>query len=248
MAKQPINTIKNWFKTGLKPTQQQFWDWLDSYRHKDDKVASADVDGLQDLLDAKVDKKDVVEPEIWDATKPYVYDSAAQQYVSYSNPNNEVTQFKNEGFYRLLANTAAGESPETHPEKWAYQGTVIGDITINDVIGLNEGLGNKADLVAGKVPADQLPELGGSGSALLLTLAENPTYYPDDSVKIMKQQYVDDPTKFYEQRFEYTNGIASKIEIKDDISDIWLRKTDLYNAAGQLQKPTIATIEIWTII
>lgn len=46
----PLNTIKNWFKTNLIPTQQQFWDTWDSFRHKNDKVAAADVEGLNDLL------------------------------------------------------------------------------------------------------------------------------------------------------------------------------------------------------
>jgi hypothetical protein len=35
MSKQSINTLKNWFRTGLKPTQSQFRDWLDSFFHKD---------------------------------------------------------------------------------------------------------------------------------------------------------------------------------------------------------------------
>ncbi|WP_291122808.1 hypothetical protein [Flavobacterium sp. UBA6046] len=53
MAITPLNTIKNWFLTHLVPTQQQFWDLLDSLRHKSDKVPAADVDGLDTLLLAK---------------------------------------------------------------------------------------------------------------------------------------------------------------------------------------------------
>jgi hypothetical protein len=53
MAIQSINTIKNWFKTGLKPTQAQFWDWLDSFRHKSDKVPVAEIEGINELLLAK---------------------------------------------------------------------------------------------------------------------------------------------------------------------------------------------------
>jgi hypothetical protein len=53
MALTALNTIKNWFKTNLIPTQQQFWDTLDSFRHKSDKVAATDVDGLNALLAAK---------------------------------------------------------------------------------------------------------------------------------------------------------------------------------------------------
>lgn len=53
MGLQSLNTIKNWFKTNFVPTQDQFWDMFDSFRHKSDKVAATDVDGLNTLLAAK---------------------------------------------------------------------------------------------------------------------------------------------------------------------------------------------------
>ncbi|SCY31651.1 hypothetical protein SAMN02927916_1837 [Flavobacterium anhuiense] len=56
MAIQTLNTIKNWFKTTLKPSQQQFWDTWDSFRHKLDKVPVKDVEGIDELLNAKADK------------------------------------------------------------------------------------------------------------------------------------------------------------------------------------------------
>ncbi|OBX20949.1 MULTISPECIES: hypothetical protein [Bizionia] len=51
-----LSTIKNWFKTGLKPTQAQFWATWDSFRHKDEAIPLDSVNGLQDDLDDKVDK------------------------------------------------------------------------------------------------------------------------------------------------------------------------------------------------
>lgn len=60
MGKQTINTLKNWFKTGLLPTQSQFWAWMDSFWHKDEQIPSASIDGLQTLLDSKMDVKAVV--------------------------------------------------------------------------------------------------------------------------------------------------------------------------------------------
>lgn len=56
MAIVSLNTIKNWFKTGLIPTQAQFWDTWDSLRHKSEKVPVADVEGIDQLLSAKADK------------------------------------------------------------------------------------------------------------------------------------------------------------------------------------------------
>ncbi|MFH7005120.1 hypothetical protein [Flavobacterium bizetiae] len=56
MALQTLSTIKQWFKTGLKPTQTQFWDTWDSFRHKYDKVPVKDVEGIDELLLSKADK------------------------------------------------------------------------------------------------------------------------------------------------------------------------------------------------
>ena len=49
------NTLKNWFKTGLKPTQTQFWAWIDSYWHKDEPIPQSAVQNLQLTLNAKVE-------------------------------------------------------------------------------------------------------------------------------------------------------------------------------------------------
>ena len=86
--------------------------------------------------------------DVWDSAIPYVYDESNQQYVSYTNPSSEDPQYQVEGFYRLLSNTSSGESPETHPAKWAYQGMQIGEVSIDDVVGLTEAL-------AGKIPATE---------------------------------------------------------------------------------------------
>lgn len=48
--KQSLSTIKNWFRTALKPTQAQFWDTWDSFWHKDDLIPVESVDGLDDAL------------------------------------------------------------------------------------------------------------------------------------------------------------------------------------------------------
>ena len=50
MAVVNINTIKNWFKTGMIPTQDQFWSVFDSYRHKNDNIPVAEVEGINELL------------------------------------------------------------------------------------------------------------------------------------------------------------------------------------------------------
>jgi len=57
MAKQTLNTIKNWFKTGLKPTQQQFWDTWDSFWHKDQVIPASSIENLDARFDEKADEE-----------------------------------------------------------------------------------------------------------------------------------------------------------------------------------------------
>lgn len=44
------NTIKQWFKNKQKPTQAQFWTWLDSYWHKDEAIPMSKIQGLNNAL------------------------------------------------------------------------------------------------------------------------------------------------------------------------------------------------------
>lgn len=50
-----LNTIKNWFKTGYKPTQQQFWDTWDSFFHKEDQIPISNIENLNNRFDEKAD-------------------------------------------------------------------------------------------------------------------------------------------------------------------------------------------------
>ena len=58
-----INIIKEWFKNLKKPTQEQFWVWLDSFRHKWEKVPLDDVENLTTTLQNKADLVNGVVPE-----------------------------------------------------------------------------------------------------------------------------------------------------------------------------------------
>lgn len=44
------NTLKNWFRNKLKPTQEHFWAWIDSYWHKDEEIPVSSISGLENLL------------------------------------------------------------------------------------------------------------------------------------------------------------------------------------------------------
>jgi len=61
MAIQTLNTIKKWFKTGLKPSQDQFWDTWDSFRHKFENIPVKDIEGLETTLDSKAERSHLEE-------------------------------------------------------------------------------------------------------------------------------------------------------------------------------------------
>ena len=44
-------TLKQWFSNLKKPTQEQFWAWLDSFWHKSEKIPMASVEGLDKLVE-----------------------------------------------------------------------------------------------------------------------------------------------------------------------------------------------------
>lgn len=51
----PINTILDWFKTGLKPTQAQFWASWASFWHKDETIPQSSISNLTSVLNAKTE-------------------------------------------------------------------------------------------------------------------------------------------------------------------------------------------------
>lgn len=68
------NTIKGWFKRGLKPLETQFAQWIDSFWHKNDSIPITSIENLQQALNDKtteayVDQKIAdINPTVNDAT------------------------------------------------------------------------------------------------------------------------------------------------------------------------------------
>ncbi|WP_447951333.1 hypothetical protein [Chryseobacterium koreense] len=63
MSKVSINIIKDWFKNQMKPPQEQFWAWLDSFWHKDEAIPQSAVEELENTLKKKADLVNGVVPE-----------------------------------------------------------------------------------------------------------------------------------------------------------------------------------------
>lgn len=51
-----ISTILSWFKTGLKPTENQFMQSWTSFWHKDETIPQSSISNLAAVLNAKAEK------------------------------------------------------------------------------------------------------------------------------------------------------------------------------------------------
>ena len=52
-------TLKGWFKRGLKPLEAQFNEWFDAYWHKDEKIELNVIEGLSEALNSKVSDAEI---------------------------------------------------------------------------------------------------------------------------------------------------------------------------------------------
>lgn len=49
------NTLKSWFKRGLKPLEAQFHAWMDSFWHKSEEIPTSSIKGLEEVLNNKAE-------------------------------------------------------------------------------------------------------------------------------------------------------------------------------------------------
>ena len=85
MAKTTINIIKSWFKTGSKPTQDQFWSWQDSYWHKDEIIPQENIQNLNTTLSSKADADQLANKANADASG--MTDLQAQAWATLLKPH-----------------------------------------------------------------------------------------------------------------------------------------------------------------
>lgn len=90
-----LTTIKNWFKTGLRPTEEQFSDTWDSFVHKSDKLPIAQVEGIETVFEAI--NAAVLEVQT-DGAIPTL-----QQVLEQGNTYT-TRSFAIDGFFRLIIN------------------------------------------------------------------------------------------------------------------------------------------------
>lgn len=52
-----IQTLKQWFSNFKKPTQEQFWAWIDSFWHKSEKIPMDSIEGLENAIQGTASTK-----------------------------------------------------------------------------------------------------------------------------------------------------------------------------------------------
>ena len=174
-----LSTLKNWFKTGLKPTQEQFWNWMDSFWHKDENIPQEKIEGLPDTLSGKADstalttKADLVGGKVPLSQLPLVDDvlefatfsefpavgEAGKLYIDLSNDkpylwDSETNQYKAAGVdeARLVALETGKVNKPGHDGNWILQ--KLGNIfTWMDASEFGKNMANSAlvTAAAGKI-------------------------------------------------------------------------------------------------
>lgn len=66
--KTEVNIIKSWFKKGSKPTQEHFWNLIDSLLHKDELIPQDKIQDLSTTLSGKADADQLANKANADAT------------------------------------------------------------------------------------------------------------------------------------------------------------------------------------
>ncbi|RQO66841.1 hypothetical protein DBR40_21550 [Pedobacter sp. KBW01] len=154
MAKQTLNTIKNWFKTGLKPTQQQFWDSWDSFWHKDQVIPSSSVENLDSRFDEKADD-DAFQNHLTD-DHAHNMDARLAHKVSIEQLEAESTARSNGDAYLQGQVDELFASPQGSLEMVrALDNKILGDIDFNGNRGMNVATPEENGQIANKEYADQ---------------------------------------------------------------------------------------------
>lgn len=88
--------LKQWFQRGLKPLQEQFAAWIDSYWHKDDAITTDDIDETtsnQYNRQADWNQDDSAEPDFI-KNKPAASPNIINQgsFVYYTDDDHDITK------------------------------------------------------------------------------------------------------------------------------------------------------------
>lgn len=96
----PKNTLKQWFVTGAKPLQAQYWAWLDSYWHKSEDISINAIHGLGEILESKADADQLQHYALLDASNIGVNQGAWRTALGINDitpPDVDLTNYYTKG-------------------------------------------------------------------------------------------------------------------------------------------------------
>lgn len=91
MAIKPISTIKNWFQTGLKPNQAQFWDTWDSFWHKQEKIPINAITDLENIINNKLGVTDLENHNTDSTAHKELFDTKVDKKEGFGLSQNDFT-------------------------------------------------------------------------------------------------------------------------------------------------------------
>lgn len=149
MAIKSVAVLKTFFETGDKPTQQQFWDFLDSYIHKDDGIAISDVSGLVTALNNKVDIS--VLANYAQLNKIMVYADVVDELATISHNDAAFVLIKNVGIFKAFVDAGGPDLSTNFPADTGW----IWSLVMNAGIAIKGEYANNTDALAdGLMPGD----------------------------------------------------------------------------------------------
>jgi hypothetical protein len=180
------NTLKNWFKTGLKPTQAQFWAWMDSYWHKDETIPTNKIDGLESALNGKASTQALDNKVDKVPGKSLLSDTEIERLLTLENQD-----------LSLKADLVDGQVPASQLP--SYVDDVLNGQFIDSITFINVPTGLPYTLEEGKIYVDIITNITyrWSGTVLIpigstLTLGETEsTAYRGDRGKIAYDKAVE---------------------------------------------------------
>lgn len=178
MPIQERNKLKSWFETGDYPTQQQFWDLIDSFIHKQEDPIDIDtINGLRSLLNNKADYE-ALQSHLANNSNPH---QVSKEQIGLGNIPNAISSAITENKTDVLATSAAVYQlaqliKYSTVERFSYSANdtfelpaslLLEKIVVEPNANITFSLGNTP---GGKEIMDDITLVGGIGNVIQLDL------------------------------------------------------------------------------
>lgn len=130
--------IKDWFRTGLKPTQAQFWAWMDSYWHKDEKIPITAIDDIETIFNEKADAEALTNhltdanahAALFDTKEDKTEKGEANGYVPLNEYGKIASQYLGFFYIKSITGASYNVTDADNLTELVYNGTVAMNVII----------------------------------------------------------------------------------------------------------------------